>query len=496
MNRTDDPLKVVADLRPAGLDRLADDGYARHRHGDLSHVLASDDAAALQPGLPGSWLRAGHERWWHRRADFPRLVRHRTSWPRRAGARLGAVSALLAGAALLAVLAGAAFLAEWQTGVPGAGAAIPVVSPQHLTMRHGAALPQASGQMRLVASTSMPFRAAGQGSTSPALQCVTVAVCYLAPDSSNSPVMFQRTADGGASWHPTAPLPGHWQSAGLSCPTAQICAVPAGLLRLARTTDGGRNWSVQTLPAPARIRGAAIGQVSCATARQCVASVGNSTTGTFMSTVNGGKTWTLASSVPRGAPPVIWALRCDREGRCVALAPVGRQLTALRSADDGRSWAATSVPLPATALVQLDCGDALHCMVLTSWATIAITTTSDGGASWRQTAAPRGWPDIATALSCATGLDCFIAAADYQGSVSGTYEHPAIEATYDGGSAWTTMTLPAGPRSRLAIVWPLSCPSQAGCIGAAATIRQFASPASHRIIISDLPAVGSPASRG
>jgi len=39
MSLTEDPQRVVADLRPASLDRLAEEGYVRHRSADLARVL-------------------------------------------------------------------------------------------------------------------------------------------------------------------------------------------------------------------------------------------------------------------------------------------------------------------------------------------------------------------------------------------------------------------------------------------------------------------------
>jgi hypothetical protein len=66
-----------------------------------------------------------------------------------------------------------------------------------------------------------------------------------------------------------------------------------------------------------------------------------------------------------------------------------------------------------------------------------------------------------------------------------------VEATYDGGSTWTTISLPMMGGSPLAIVSPLSCPSPAGCIGVAATAREFAgSQIGQREIISSFPAPG------
>jgi hypothetical protein len=56
MKRIDDPLKLIADLRPAVLDDLADSGYAKHRHDDLARASAeSGRSMATSPGRhPGA----------------------------------------------------------------------------------------------------------------------------------------------------------------------------------------------------------------------------------------------------------------------------------------------------------------------------------------------------------------------------------------------------------------------------------------------------------
>ena len=56
MNTTDDPLRLVSDLKPAVLDRLADDGYARRRRDDLARM--TDDPPPV-PAARGPWLARG-----------------------------------------------------------------------------------------------------------------------------------------------------------------------------------------------------------------------------------------------------------------------------------------------------------------------------------------------------------------------------------------------------------------------------------------------------
>lgn len=62
MKKMDDPLNLVADLRPAVLDDLADAGYARHRHDDLARTSAeSERSMAPSPGRHQGAPRRG----WH-----------------------------------------------------------------------------------------------------------------------------------------------------------------------------------------------------------------------------------------------------------------------------------------------------------------------------------------------------------------------------------------------------------------------------------------------
>ena len=51
MNVTEDPLRVTADLRPSGHDRLAEEAYARNRAVDLARALGESESTARRGGL-------------------------------------------------------------------------------------------------------------------------------------------------------------------------------------------------------------------------------------------------------------------------------------------------------------------------------------------------------------------------------------------------------------------------------------------------------------
>ena len=82
MNRTIDPLQIVADLEPVVLSQLADDGYARRRHDDLTRAFAEGTRTSRR----------------YRRQPQSRLAAARPGWP-----LLTAGGAVIAAAAVAAV---------------------------------------------------------------------------------------------------------------------------------------------------------------------------------------------------------------------------------------------------------------------------------------------------------------------------------------------------------------------------------------------------------
>jgi photosystem II stability/assembly factor-like uncharacterized protein len=466
VNKTDDPLDLVNGLRPVMLDRLADDGYARHRGGDLARAAAQRRHEPLSA--------AGSRRW-------PGLAR--LGWSRPL-LRRPAIAA--ATAAAVALLVAAAQFGPWHPGALAHGSG-PSAGPS--SVREPSA---ASSQMRVLTSVSWGFRLSGAGPQADGLDCVTAMVCYVWDAYTEGHTAY-RTSDGGTTWHPLAALPGGLSLGGVnagppSCPTAEMCAGVAGGTRLALTTDGGASWRVDTLPVPVGAPGASITQVACGTALWCVVQAA----GTFLVTVNGGATWTDAGLAPQGTSD-LWYLRCDPDGRCIGLAPTGTNTNAgivsVVSTDNGRTWAVSgSNPAPASVVFMVSCGDALHCMDLSEDG--ATATTSNGGVTWQDTAPVGTASGSITALtvSCAVALDCFVAASRGPGA----YQDAKIEATDDGGASWTTIGLPPVGGRPLAEVFPLSCPSPDGCIGLAATPQQANGADSQREIVSSFPSPATP----
>jgi photosystem II stability/assembly factor-like uncharacterized protein len=100
----------------------------------------------------------------------------------------------------------------------------------------------------------------GTGSLTAPVSCPVTANCWLMTGTGTSVL---HTVDGGATWSPVVVPSG--DSEAISCSTTEICwASGEGI---ARTTDAGENWTVQSVPSPV----GTVPQISCSRLGDCVA---------------------------------------------------------------------------------------------------------------------------------------------------------------------------------------------------------------------------------
>ena len=387
--------------------------------------------------------------------------------------------------------------------------------------------PTGAPRWRLVSSQSSPFRALPAGGQAD-LQCVTDLVCYSPGYGSTDATDFYRTTDGGDSWHQTAPIPLHLQGGQLlfSCADAATCAVigtaqnPGEMAEIAYTSDGGVQWTESPVPGPSGLANPYVGRMSCADGPHCVISVSSNAagaspttppTGTFLSTADGGRTWTQASAMPPGANGDMWTMTCSSDGSCIALSVMGANphwVVALRTQDWGMTWTAgPPADYNDAPILYASCGDASDCMLVPlagpSGAPYEIATTSDAGSTWRVSGPPSGWENMPTAVGCAPEGDCWVAMSEYDvHSPAGAYSDPVIEATHDGGLTWSALAVPLA-KPPIADVLTLSCPpSGDGCMGIGNLQDHFVlppkgstgrpAPLSGPLVISNLPTSPSP----
>jgi photosystem II stability/assembly factor-like uncharacterized protein len=290
--------------------------------------------------------------------------------------------------------------------------------------------------------------------------------------------------------------------------------------RLVLTTDGGSQWSSSPIPLPTGLANPFVGRFDCADALHCVLSVGSqpptsgaapssppTPAGTFMSTSDGGTTWTQATSVDPADAAQVWTIQCGAGGSCVAVALVGgfshSAVVGLSSQDGGLTWMAGPPAAAADgAILYASCGDAEHCMLVSVGGPpqepYTIATTANAGATWNVTGPPAGWQNMPTAASCGTGESCWVAMSTYDTkSPAGVYSDPTIEVTHDFGATWSSIPLPSHTPA-IADVLTLNCPPTAdGCMGIGNLRDHFVlppgkpHPLSGPLVISDLPPAGS-----
>jgi photosystem II stability/assembly factor-like uncharacterized protein len=429
---------VAAALAPAGaaVSRAESEGQA-------------EPGEVPEPRLPAGLRHPGRDR----------AGRGRRRWP-------VLVTPLAAAVAVLAVVAGVLAVTGGHGG-PGTGASS--ASPS-------AAAPFAS-----------PFRYLGTADAPGQMDCVTASVCnaLIFRQTSYPPLAIaDRTTDGGLTWQTLATVPNVSIGARTfptfvvpSCPTVTDCFV-ATVQGLAVTTDGGASWRTEPTPAAPGAVNPYIDAVSCATAEHCVIHTTDSAvvpTGTFWFTTDGGRTWTMDAPLPSGAPSVIWYLHCDLDGNCIGLGSAlnGQDIVAgvqaVSSTDSGITWMLRppflltarepALPDPRLPIIESgeSCGDALHCIVVSN---AGMAVTSDGGVTWQQPPVPDHYRGTDFQVSCATGLDCVLAAG------------PLIATTTDG-LTWTPQHVPTAGGSPLAGFVDLSCPSTAGCVAVGLTQQQI-----------------------
>jgi photosystem II stability/assembly factor-like uncharacterized protein len=212
-----------------------------------------------------------------------------------------------------------------------------------------------------------------------------------------------RTDDGGATWRRlTIPDSGHLDFRdidAIDASTAFVLSVgPGDASRIYRTTDAGVTWELQFTNRDPK---AFFDAMAFWDGNRGVA-FSDSVDGRFviLMTENGGRTWSRAPQDP--LPPAL-----ENEGAFAAsgtnVAVFGRdhvwigtgaaaRSRVLRSADGGRTWAASSTPLasgPSSGIFSIAFRDALHGIVVggdyrkETEAVDNVAVTSDGGATWR-----------------------------------------------------------------------------------------------------------------
>jgi hypothetical protein len=325
--------------------------------------------------------------------------------------------------------------------------------------------------MRVVARTAA-LRAVGAVNIDDNfLTCVSRSVCYVQGSSDGGKLDdIARSVDGGATWSAGETLPAGGPeefTAQVSCPHPLTCFAPYGA-SLLETTDGFAHYVVLPVDLPSLTQ---VGVVSCPTTLDCVAVVRLSDgRQTFAYSHDGGGSWTEGRARTLSSGDIVAALRCDRDGACIAALIIGTEATplvgAVSSTDGGLSWTRSrSYSIVDMQQYMVSCVNGQNCLIGSNDGYLAwVHAATSGHVGIRVQPFPKSWDALGDAVACASGPDCFVATSS-----------PQLEATRNAGHTWTLA--PAAPITQAgntsddgllpdSIVY-LSCPVRAGCVALA-----------------------------
>jgi len=385
--------------------------------------------------------------------------------PARSGGRRWPAAAVAAAAALVvagvAALTGAQHPARHLSAPASAGPTGSARATSPATRPPAAPLTWLTA-MRIVSQAGALSAIGAANSSDNFLTCVTSSVCYTLGSLSGSTGDIAHTTNGGATWTSGAPLPagnGQFDSqAAVSCPQPLRCFLPWGTGVL-ETDDGFAHFQAVPVSTPANPSGL-VSSVSCPTTQHCVAAFFPSgSRPAFAYSDDGGASWTSASSPAISAADITGGLRCDPDGACITAIIAGGaanpQVAAVTSTDGGRTWSmSAAASIVSMQQYMISCGNGSSCVVGSNDGYLAWIQAADGRVGIRVQTLPSSWGPDLSAVSCATGSDCFLVASGL------------LQATRDQGLNWTSTPLTAPGVTQDNVVY-FSCPATAGCIALA-----------------------------
>jgi hypothetical protein len=274
-----------------------------------------------------------------------------------------------------------------------------------------------------------PKTGTGTGQASPLLDanlaqvaCAPTGLCAAvgtAFDPSATSAAVASSDDGGLSWaRDQASAPGKTSLTSVGCGPQGCLAVGrslAGAL-VYRLVDRASSWSATAIAAP----GALAEAVACASKRWCAAIYHDATHRWMATTLNLGRSWTTAGSLPTSTGP-IYQLSCASSSDCLVsgVDASGHGLLEVTH-DGGGTWSAATFPNLSTGTVwSAACKSATTCLAVVDVAGSATGTSvlesTDGGATFVQPPLPWSQIDVPRSVTCAT-ITCITVGATTAGA--------------------------------------------------------------------------------
>jgi hypothetical protein len=329
----------------------------------------------------------------------------------------------------------------------------------------------------------------GTGGVLSGVSCVSAVACtsvgLYEPGAQSMTVTLAEVWDGSA-WHLQAPvnLPGATGSllSAVSCASATACVAVGSYndledygFPLAEIWNGSK-WTIASVPMPAAAVSGVFADVSCVSARACIA-VGNYLTGegvgVAMVEAWNGYRWSIeATPTPaRALDTSLWGISCASADACTAVGgfdtPTGRG-GSISEEWNGTAWTIHGVPLPVGAIggriEAVSCTAARACTAVGGYGTRSggglTLAEAWNGATWtiQATPNPHGGGSELSAVSCTSATACMAT-----GSYATAFAFGLTIAESWNGKGWVLEKTPNVAGEDGSVFTGVSCVSPADC---------------------------------
>jgi photosystem II stability/assembly factor-like uncharacterized protein len=296
------------------------------------------------------------------------------------------------------------------------------------------------------------------------ISCVAPSTCYAAGTNTAGSGTVIVTQDAGSTWVAQSIPSGPAELESITCPSADECFAVGNSITsttseayILATIDGGTTWQIEdTILKTNSDYLVDLYGVTCTSTSSCVASgtvqyfdccVSHGLrlspespvrfqppptyTPILYETSNGGTTWTRVSHVPSTSNGA-YEVACASTKRCFATTGTTQILA---SHNGGETWNLETLPPASGDVVAISCPSKTICFA----AGTEVAKTLNKGASWTVETVPKKptGDGKLSSIACASTEVCFATKSYFPNGTNGK-----LVATADGGSTWTTHTVP------------------------------------------------------
>lgn len=286
------------------------------------------------------------------------------------------------------------------------------------------------------------------------VSCATPAAC-LATGASVVGGFVEATSSAGASWVARPGLSTYEAVAQVGCLTASTCIATTEDNQdtdpLIITKDAGATWTQLALATAATPPQA----VTCTSSTRCFAN----TEADLFVTNDAGSSWTEVSLPSTASSPTVTSVACPSRAECVGSARFDGGVLFMTSADGGSTWTTVgTLPNAYWSDAQTGCSSTQDCVTLAqsygpSGYFFNLFASSDGGASWTSSSGLAAY-DWADDLLCTSDGGCEAVA----GTTSNPDPAPLMVTSMDNAKTWTASRVP------LDAVNAMACTAVDACI--------------------------------